>query len=71
MEKNLKYVNVPQISSVRDMLYKSAKQHPDKIALEDLSNTPIGNVTFSQLLQNVLKFGSSLKKLGLPERAHL
>lgn len=71
MEKNLKYVNVPQISSVRDMLYKSAKQHPDKIALEDLSNTPIGHVTFSQLLQNVLKFGSSLKKLGLPERAHL
>ncbi len=71
MKTDIKYYDVPQITSIRDMLFRSARVYPDKIALEDLSNTPIGRVTFSQLLEDVLRFGSSLKELGLTERAHL
>lgn len=71
MKKEIKYFDVPQVSSIRDMLFRSAREFPDKLALEDLSNTPIRKITFSQLLENVLKFGSSLKKLGIQERAHI
>ena len=71
MKTEIKYYDVPQITSIRDMLFRSARVYPDKIALEDLSNTPIGRVTFNQLLEDVLRFGSSLKELGLSERAHL
>jgi len=71
MKKEIKYVSVPLITSVRDMLFKSAGEFSDKIALEDLSETPIRKVTFNQLLENVLKFGSSLNKLNLPERTHI
>jgi long-chain acyl-CoA synthetase len=71
MKKEIKYYDVPSISSIRDMLFRSAGEFPDKLALEDLSDTPIRTVTFSQLLENVLKFGTSLQKLGLSGRAHI
>lgn len=71
MKKEIKYFDVPLVSSVRDMLFRSARNFPDELALEDLSNTPIRKVTFRQLLENVLKFGDSLQKLGLSERAHI
>lgn len=71
MKKEIKYISVPLITSVRDMLFKSAGEFPDKLALEDLSETPIRKVTFNQLLENVLKFGSSLNGLNLPERTHI
>ena len=32
---------VPTITSIQDMLLRSAKVYGDKLALEDLSNTPI------------------------------
>ncbi len=69
--KDIKYFDVPLISSVRDMLFRSSGEFPDKLALEDLSDTPIRKVTFSRLLENVLRFGSSLRKLGLQERSHI
>ncbi|MGD1006908.1 MAG: AMP-binding protein [Ignavibacteriaceae bacterium] len=60
-----------EITSIQDMLIKSAFRHQNKTALEDLENTPIRYVTFNQLLETVLKFGNALKKLGLPERTHI
>ncbi len=71
MKKEINYYNVPLISSIRDMLFRSAHNFPDKLALEDLANTPIKRVSFRQLLESVLKFGSSLQKLGLSQGAHL
>ncbi len=71
MKKEIKYIDVPLVSSVRDMLYRSARTFPDKLALEDIANTPIKKVTFKQLLENVLKFGNSLQNLGLSPRSHI
>ena len=71
MSKEIKYIDVPLISSIRDMLFRSAKSFPDKLALEDLADTPIKKLSFRQLLESVLKFGDSLKQLGLKERAPL
>ena len=62
---------VPQISSVQDMIIKSASKYGDKIALEDLNPTLIPKLTFAQLLTNVLKFGRSLNSLGIKERDHI
>ena len=69
--KKIQLYSVPEISSIQDMLIKSARKFQNKTALEDLASTPISRVTFSQLLENVLKFGSALKKLGAKERAHI
>ena len=71
MKQDLPLYNVPQIKSIRDLLLRSAKEHKDKIALEDLSDYPISKVTYSQLLENVLKFGKALTKLGIKERDHI
>jgi long-chain acyl-CoA synthetase len=71
MKKEIKYYNVPLITSIRDMIYRSAKQFPAKLALEDLSDTPIKKVNFSQLLEYALKLGDSLQKLGLYKRNHI
>ncbi len=63
--------DVPEISSIQDMVLLSAKEYGDKLALEDLNKTPIGNLTYHELLQNILKFGSALNSLGLKERTHI
>ena len=71
MNKEIKYFDVPLISSIRDLIFRSAQSFPDKLALEDLADTPIKKVSFRQLLEDVLKFGYSLQKLGLTKRAHI
>ena len=71
MNKEIKYYEVPFIASVREMLFRSAGEFPDKTALEDLSNTPIRKLTYRQLLDKVLRFGNALRQLGLQERTHL
>ena len=63
--------SVPTIESIQDMVLRSAKHFGQKLALEDLKETPIPKVTFNQLLHNVLKFGTALKKLGVKERTHV
>ncbi|MHB8578648.1 MAG: AMP-dependent synthetase/ligase [Ignavibacteriaceae bacterium] len=63
--------DVPEINSVQDMLIKSAEKYRNKIALEDIAATPISKLTYTQLLDNVLRFGSALNKLGLKERTHI
>jgi len=47
------------------MLLKSADRYANKIALEDLTNYPIPKVTYSELIEYIMKFGSALQKLGI------
>ncbi len=69
--KALKLYDVPKISSIQDLLIRSAEVYQDKLALEDLNDTPIHKMMYGELLNNVLKFGSALQKLGLKERTHI
>lgn len=62
---------VPSITSIQDMLLRSSKVYGDKLALEDLSSTPISSVTFKQLHDYVVRFGKSLLDIGLKERDHI
>ncbi|OGV05161.1 MAG: AMP-dependent synthetase [Ignavibacteria bacterium RIFOXYA2_FULL_37_17] len=71
MKKEVKLNNVPHISSIQDMILQSAKNFSTKLALEDLNDTPINKVTFRELLENILRFGSALKELGIKERTHI
>ncbi|MEG8947544.1 AMP-dependent synthetase/ligase [Rosettibacter firmus] len=71
MKHELKLYNVPNIQSIQDMILQSAKKFEKKIALEDLNDTPIKKVTYGELLDNILRFGNALRKLGIPERTHI
>ncbi|MBW7888805.1 MAG: AMP-binding protein [Bacteroidetes bacterium] len=71
MKKTITLNSVPSISSLQDLLLQSARTYSDKLAMEDLNDTPIPRVTFHSLLKHILKFGAALKKLGLPERSHI
>lgn len=71
MKKELKLYDVPRINSIQEMVFNSAKSYGPKLALEDLNDTPINKITFRELQENILKFGSALKELGLKERAHI
>ena len=71
MKKEVKLNSVPHINSIQDMILQSAKNFNSKLALEDLNDTPINRVTFGELLENILKFGSALKDLGIKERTHI
>ncbi|MCU0343338.1 MAG: AMP-binding protein [Ignavibacterium sp.] len=62
---------VPSITSIQDMLLRSAKVYGDKLALEDLADNLISSVTFKQLHDYVIRFGKSLYELGLKERDHI
>ncbi len=71
MKKEYTLYTVPDITSVQDMIVKSAAKFGDKIALEDLKETPIPKVTYRSLLKDILKFGVALQNLGLKERSHI
>jgi long-chain acyl-CoA synthetase len=71
MKKEYTYYDVPHINSVQDMIVQSGRKYADKIALEDLKETPIPKVTYHSLLKNILKFGVALKSLGVKERSHI
>lgn len=68
-QKNL--YSVPDIKSIQEMLLLSVDKYNNKLALQDLNNTPLQELTYGELLENVLRFGSALKKLGLKERSHI
>ncbi|HEX9252651.1 MAG TPA: AMP-binding protein, partial [Ignavibacteriaceae bacterium] len=61
----------PSITSIQDMLLRSAKVYGDKLALEDLIDNPISSVTFKQLHDYMIRFGKSLFEIGLKERDHV
>ncbi|HVN47538.1 MAG TPA: AMP-binding protein [Bacteroidota bacterium] len=71
MKQPLKLYPMPHIESLQDMLLKSSAQYSEKLALEDLKDTPIPRATYASLLKYVLKFGTALKNLKLPERSHI
>ncbi len=66
-----KLYDVEKITSIQKMLINSAKKYGSKLALEDLNETPIQRVTYTSLLNKVLKFGNALKASGIEERTHI
>jgi long-chain acyl-CoA synthetase len=71
MIKKYGLYDVPKISSIQDMLLRSAKEYKDKIALEDLADNPIPKVTYKELRDFVIRFGKALNEIGLKERDHI
>ena len=71
MKSSAKLNDVTQIKTIQEMVLRSAAEYKNKIALEDLQETPIPRVTYSELLNNILRFGTALKKLDLRERTHI
>lgn len=71
MKKPLKISKVPAIVSLQDMVIQSAERYGDKLALEDLNDTPIPRMTYSALLKQILRFGTALRDLGIKERSHI
>lgn len=71
MNKSYPLYSVPNIESIQDMIIKSARAYSDKIALEDLSSSPIPKVSFKELKELIIKFGKALKEIGLKERDHI
>ena len=71
MKKNLTLNEVPKILSIQDMILQSASKFGMKLALEDLNDTPIMSITYKQLFDNILRFGTALKELGVKERSHV
>ena len=63
--------SVPAISSIQDMVLRSARVYGDKTALEDLKDYPIPRLTYSSLLRHILKFGVALRTMGIKERSHV
>lgn len=71
MKKELKLFNVPRIESIQEMILQSARKYENKLAMEDISNTPISKLTYGELLDKVLRFGTALRKMGINERTHI
>jgi long-chain acyl-CoA synthetase len=71
MNKNYPLYKVPEITSIQDMIFKSARNYADKIALEDLADSPIPKVSFKELKELIIKFGKALKNIGIKERDHI
>jgi long-chain acyl-CoA synthetase len=69
--KPLKLYEVPKIISVQDMIIQSSSKFNNKLALEDLNLTSIQKVTYGELLDNILRFGTALITLGIKERTHI
>ncbi|MEK7670724.1 MAG: AMP-binding protein, partial [Bacteroidota bacterium] len=65
------YYDVDPISTLADMLNISANKYSSSLALQDLNQTPIPRVTYRELYDYVLAFGTALKKLGLKDRDHI
>lgn len=53
------------------MIIQSSNTYGDKLALEDLTETPIPRLTYTGMLKQILKFGSALTSLGIKERSHI
>jgi long-chain acyl-CoA synthetase len=71
MSQPLKLFPVPRIASIQELLLLSAKSYGEKLALEDLRETPIPRATYGSLLNSVLRFGTALQDLKIPEKSHI
>ena len=71
MPKPLSLNQVPHIESIQDMIVQSAKMFSNRLALSDLNPSPISQVTFEELFEKILRFGSALREAGVEERSHV
>ncbi len=71
LRENYPLYNVTPIQSLQELLRTAVARTPEKLALEDLASTPVGQVTFAQLVEHVVRFGRALRRLGLGERDHV
>lgn len=71
MKPQIKLFDVPPINSIQEMLLKSSQLYADKLALEDLNAYPISQLSYKELLENVLRFGKALNQIGLKPRTHI
>lgn len=71
MIKDYPLYTVPSIKSIKDMIEQSSKKYSHKVALEDLSATPISKVTYSELYEYIIRLGKGLFNIGLKEREHI
>lgn len=53
------------------MIIHSSITYGDKLALEDLNDTPIPRLSYSALMKQILKLGTALQSLGIKERSHI
>ena len=67
----VKHYPVTEITSIQDMVLKTTARYGTSLALADLNNTPIGRVTYAELLDKVLRFGNALNRLGIKEGCHI
>jgi len=71
MKKYKDLYDVPKIANIQEMILRSADVYNNKPALEDLRPTPISYLSYADLLDNILRFGNALKKMGINERTHI
>ena len=71
MKKDIMLFEVPVVDSIQDMVLQSAKKFGTKLALEDLNPTPINRLTYHELLEYIIRFGSALSNIGIKERTHI
>jgi len=71
MKKDTVFYDVPIVDSIQDMILQSSKKFGTKLALEDLASTPINRLTYHELLEYILKFGTALNNIGVKERTHI
>ena len=71
LRENYPLFNVTPIQSLQELLRTAVARTPTKLALEDLAATPVAKVTFAELLEQVVRFGRALRRLGLTGRDHV
>ena len=71
MKTKIKLNDVPKITSIQEMIFRSCDVYKEKLALEDLQPYPISKLSYHELKENILRFGKALKTLGLKERSHV
>lgn len=71
MPKQINLNNAPKVETIQELLLRSADIYSNKLAMEDLTDTPINSITYSDLLKYVIKFGSAMQMLGIEERSHI
>jgi long-chain acyl-CoA synthetase len=60
-----------EIADLQAMILRSVRLYGDRLALEDLRQTPIPRLTYGALRDAILRLGSALHRLGIPERSHI
>ncbi len=71
MNSGYKLYDVPNISTIQEMVLRSAELYADKKALVDLTDYPVKELSFAELLKYIKLLGTGLQSLGIKERAHV